>query len=492
MENKFGLRENLDPNHSSKRWSDLPSRPTEFMSNNYVSSRQKLETAVMLTDEVNKLAKHKRNNSYTKAQAPTIQAEVRKPSELYKNLQAARNNNITKPISRPNPQQYQNPYLNNTNNSVLSNEGVHEEIIDLTVTMRAVNNEMRAVNNEKRGTKIATQKSPKYERPELGSSEKIIPEKLLEEKSVSSTRHINMDRRDRIIDEIEHRLQTQMSSLQRARPATNHNLKSVSPQLIPEAPINLVPTYSAPSSHHNSNPNSNPGSNYNSNSNTNPPSGNTNTTPVNINMANATNKQLINQENGQKKSNGKGSNNSSHIITKGPNKSSHTHKTESTSVDSSSPPLDCDEVLNNPSSQNNGLWVPQFDPESRVPDVIDIALNNSNNIKNPEEELAEWKIEESDTLDSETINYLISREPDYAPDAHYMDEKQPQINWIMRAILLDWMMEVSKEYTLKRETYHYSVNYIDRFLSVFPNIKKCELQLVGVTAMYVASKVEVI
>ncbi len=53
------------------------------------------------------------------------------------------------------------------------------------------------------------------------------------------------------------------------------------------------------------------------------------------------------------------------------------------------------------------------------------------------------------------------------------------------------MQEVATEFTLKRETYHYALNYVDRYLTVVPNIKKWELQLVGVTAMYIASKMEV-
>jgi len=49
---------------------------------------------------------------------------------------------------------------------------------------------------------------------------------------------------------------------------------------------------------------------------------------------------------------------------------------------------------------------------------------------------------------------------------------------------------VATEFTLKRETYHYALNYVDRYLTVVPNIKKWQLQLVGVTAMYIASKME--
>lgn len=88
------------------------------------------------------------------------------------------------------------------------------------------------------------------------------------------------------------------------------------------------------------------------------------------------------------------------------------------------------------------------------------------------------------------LNYLISIEGVYAPDPSYFQNSQPEITSIMRAILLDWMMEVWNEFTLKRETYYYSVNYVDRFLSAHGNIKKEQLQLVGVTSMFIAAKME--
>ena len=61
---------------------------------------------------------------------------------------------------------------------------------------------------------------------------------------------------------------------------------------------------------------------------------------------------------------------------------------------------------------------------------------------------------------------------------------------MMRAILLDWMMEVSSEFLMKRETYHLAVMYVDKYLSKLTILKQ-ELQLLGVTSMFIASKMEV-
>lgn len=52
----------------------------------------------------------------------------------------------------------------------------------------------------------------------------------------------------------------------------------------------------------------------------------------------------------------------------------------------------------------------------------------------------------------------------YRPSPYYM-EQHPQLNAAMRSILFDWMMEVCQEYVLRRETLHYAVNYVDRFLT---------------------------
>ncbi|XP_060522835.1 G1/S-specific cyclin-E2 [Cylas formicarius] len=60
----------------------------------------------------------------------------------------------------------------------------------------------------------------------------------------------------------------------------------------------------------------------------------------------------------------------------------------------------------------------------------------------------------------------------------------------MRAILLDWVMEVCEVYHLRRVTYYLTVDYFDRFLSIRPDVPKNQLQLVGVTCLFLASKLE--
>jgi cyclin B len=74
------------------------------------------------------------------------------------------------------------------------------------------------------------------------------------------------------------------------------------------------------------------------------------------------------------------------------------------------------------------------------------------------------------------------------PRDDYM-ETQVDINSRMRAILVDWMVEVVWKYQLRSETLHISVNIMDRYLSKATVMRK-HLQLVGVAAMFIASKLE--
>lgn len=77
----------------------------------------------------------------------------------------------------------------------------------------------------------------------------------------------------------------------------------------------------------------------------------------------------------------------------------------------------------------------------------------------------------------------LEREPN-------MFDQHPGLQPRMRAILLDWLNEVCEVYKLHRETYYLSVDYIDRFLSRKKEQKKTHLQLLGITALFVAAKVE--
>lgn len=69
---------------------------------------------------------------------------------------------------------------------------------------------------------------------------------------------------------------------------------------------------------------------------------------------------------------------------------------------------------------------------------------------------------------------------------HYHPGLQPR----MRAILLDWLIEVCEVYKLHRETYYLALDYLDRYLSTNVSISKTYLQLIGITCLFIAAKVE--
>jgi hypothetical protein len=76
----------------------------------------------------------------------------------------------------------------------------------------------------------------------------------------------------------------------------------------------------------------------------------------------------------------------------------------------------------------------------------------------------------------------------FMPPRNYMD-MQKNINIKMRAILIDWLVEVHLKFKLMPETLYLTVNFIDRYLACQPCPRR-KLQLVGVTCMLLASKYE--
>jgi hypothetical protein len=68
-------------------------------------------------------------------------------------------------------------------------------------------------------------------------------------------------------------------------------------------------------------------------------------------------------------------------------------------------------------------------------------------------------------------------------------DNQNELTWKMRAILIDWLIEVHNKFHLLPETLYLTVNIIDRFLSLRV-VSLVKLQLVGLTAMFIASKFE--
>lgn len=71
-----------------------------------------------------------------------------------------------------------------------------------------------------------------------------------------------------------------------------------------------------------------------------------------------------------------------------------------------------------------------------------------------------------------------------------MLDQHPGLQPRMRAILLDWLNEVCEVYKLHRDTFYLAVDYLDRYLHGEREVLKTHLQLIGITCLFVAAKVE--
>lgn len=83
----------------------------------------------------------------------------------------------------------------------------------------------------------------------------------------------------------------------------------------------------------------------------------------------------------------------------------------------------------------------------------------------------------------------LGKQAKMLPNPHYMTEVQAEIQWSMRSVLMDWLVQVHNRFSLLPETLFLTVNYIDRFLSN-KMVSLGKLQLVGATAIFVAAKYE--
>jgi len=88
----------------------------------------------------------------------------------------------------------------------------------------------------------------------------------------------------------------------------------------------------------------------------------------------------------------------------------------------------------------------------------------------------------------EIYDYLREKEVMDAIDCNYMS-RQDNVSARMRTVLVDWMVEVQLKFRMTSETLYLSVNIVDKFLQR-RKITRDNLQLLGVTALFIAAKFE--
>lgn len=86
-------------------------------------------------------------------------------------------------------------------------------------------------------------------------------------------------------------------------------------------------------------------------------------------------------------------------------------------------------------------------------------------------------------------NYLYELEEAQSINTNFL-EHHLEITAKMRAVLVDWLNEVHCQFQLQNETFYMCVGLIDRYLQSTRTTKRKQLQLVGCTALFLASKYE--
>lgn len=133
--------------------------------------------------------------------------------------------------------------------------------------------------------------------------------------------------------------------------------------------------------------------------------------------------------------------------------------------------------------------------DSAVDDKEDIDESTEMEIEEPEDPVL--NIDEADAGNPlAAVDYIQDMSKFYRetevlscapPD--YMS-RQTDINHILRAILVDWIIKVHWKFGLMPETLFLTINLMDRYLSSQRGLTTVVLQLVGITAMLIASKYE--
>ncbi|TMW63207.1 hypothetical protein Poli38472_002148 [Pythium oligandrum] len=85
--------------------------------------------------------------------------------------------------------------------------------------------------------------------------------------------------------------------------------------------------------------------------------------------------------------------------------------------------------------------------------------------------------------------YHLETEKQRMASPSYM-ARQSDINSKMRTILIDWLVDVHCKYDLHPQTLHIAIHLIDRHLEKHLSVPRQRLQLVGITALFIAAKYE--
>jgi len=95
--------------------------------------------------------------------------------------------------------------------------------------------------------------------------------------------------------------------------------------------------------------------------------------------------------------------------------------------------------------------------------------------------------EEHPEYGAEMFVYLKERETRFVLNVDYLEEGSITSN--MRAVLVDWLLQVQHYLKLSQQTLYISISLLDTVLSL-RDVEADKLQLVGITSLYLGSKME--
>ena len=132
-------------------------------------------------------------------------------------------------------------------------------------------------------------------------------------------------------------------------------------------------------------------------------------------------------------------------------------------------------------------------PQQQMPVPMTNPKPPAKNKKEPhiqkEKEIFKFNFSSSEeyiSFSNEIYSNLLVNEKNLKPLYGYI-QNQHDINEQMRAILIDWLIEVHYKFHLKDETLYQTVFIIDSYLSMFP-ILRAKLQLLGIAALLISCK----
>eukprot|EP01128_Nolandella_sp_AFSM9_P008482 TRINITY_DN5197_c0_g1_i1.p1 TRINITY_DN5197_c0_g1~~TRINITY_DN5197_c0_g1_i1.p1 ORF type:complete len:399 (+),score=90.78 TRINITY_DN5197_c0_g1_i1:30-1199(+) len=133
-----------------------------------------------------------------------------------------------------------------------------------------------------------------------------------------------------------------------------------------------------------------------------------------------------------------------------------------------------------------------IDVDDREPSTTPLSLSlstSSGTVPPPSSALSDEGVRYDHEYDLDVHQTHLENEIRYFTPLPFLDVGAQQVNSKMRAILIEWLIEVAEEYSLTSLTLFLSVKYVDRFLCE-AEVSRSTLQLLGVTSMLIASKYE--